>query len=119
MEHQGSNVCTRVPTSLKIQASNPIYEGAIYETTPGESAKSLPDSTMSPNTPSAEQTCRYTFDLAPKLPAPRKMSLNQESCESSHDLSLGSLKPAELSASEFDCLSTDGYMAMTSVTSNN
>ena len=104
MDHQRNNVCRGVPATLKIQASNPIYEGAIYETTPGESAKSLLDSTISPDTPSAEQNCRYTFDLAPKLPAPRKMSLKKESCK--------------LSASEFDSLSADEYMAMTTVMSN-
>jgi hypothetical protein len=106
MEHQRNNVCRSIPTSLKIQASNPIYEGAIYETTPGESIKSLLDSAISPNTPSAEQNCRYTFDLVPNLPAPRKTS-KRESCESSHDLSLASLKPAELSTE------SDEYMAMT------
>lgn len=105
-----------VPTSLQIQESNPIYEGAIYETTPGEPVKSLVDSTSCPNTPSSELNFRYTLHLAPRLPAPRKV-LRKDSCESSQDLPTAKLEPAELS-SEHGSLSTDEYMAMTTVMLN-
>ena len=40
------------PTNLRLEASNPIYEGAVYESIPGESFKSLDIST--PDTLSAD-----------------------------------------------------------------
>ena len=105
-----------MPASLKIQASNPIYEGAIYETTPGESVKSLFDSTSCPNTPSAELNCRYIFD-APELPAPRKVS-KRETCETNHDLTIASPTEVEIPP-EYGSLSADKYMSMTAVLSSN
>ena len=70
------------PSTLKLQASNPIYEGAVYETMPGESLKSLLSPTSAstpntPNTPSAESASRYVFsyDMAPNLPPPRTGSV--------------------------------------------
>ena len=62
------------PPNLKLEASNPIYEGALYETTPGESLKSFQSP---PVTPSNDLTFRYTLDTTPKLPPPRKMSTTQ------------------------------------------
>ena len=65
------------PTALRLEANNPIYDGVTYETTPGESLKSLDCSV--PTTPSVDSssTSRYTFDMAsPKLPPPRKSSIS-------------------------------------------
>ena len=58
--------------SRRAQASNPIYEGATYETTPGESFRSL-DSLNEPRrsaTSSADLTLHYV-DVPPNLPPPR------------------------------------------------
>ena len=67
----------RPPVSHKtgIVASNPIYEGVVYETTPGESFKSLQSS---PSTPTADSALsnRYTFGNNtpdPMLLPPRKL----------------------------------------------
>ena len=49
LEHQRNTRCRDVSTSLKIQPSKPIYEGAIYKATPGKSVKTLLDSTNCPN----------------------------------------------------------------------
>lgn len=67
------------PSNLKIQASNPIYEGAVYETIPGESFKSLLSPGSTPSTPSADSAIRYIFDhdIAPNIPPPRKESVCQ------------------------------------------
>ena len=55
----------------KVEASNPIYEGPTYETTPGESFKPLISLNESrPTTPSAELTPHYV-DTPPTLPPPR------------------------------------------------
>ena len=59
------------PATLKMEANNPIYEGAVYESTPGESVKSLLSSHSTPSTPSADSAPRY-FDIPPSLPPPRK-----------------------------------------------
>ena len=72
------------PSNLKLQASNPIYEGAVYETMPGESFKSLlsPGCSSIPNTPNtlSASTSRYAFsyDTAPNLPPPRKGSVSYQ-----------------------------------------
>ena len=69
MQHRNSN--DRRPHNLRVEACNPIYEGVMYETTPGELFMSVP------NTPSADSTSfsRYTFDISPGLPPPRKTSV--------------------------------------------
>ena len=58
------------PPNLKLEASNPIYEGVLYETTPGETLKSLQSP---PVTPSNDLTFRYTLDTTPQPPPPRKV----------------------------------------------
>ncbi|XP_064398896.1 uncharacterized protein LOC135345397 [Halichondria panicea] len=64
------------PLSLqtKCAATNPIYEGPLYESPGGEPLRTLLGSTPStPNTPL--DSPRYTFDmLPPSLPPPRKAS---------------------------------------------
>ena len=64
-------------SNLKMQASNPIYERAVYETIPGESFKSLLSPGSIPSTPSADSATRYVFDhdIAPTIPPPRKGSV--------------------------------------------
>lgn len=64
------------PPNLTLQARNPIYEGAMYELTPGENLKSLMSPCSVPCTPLAESASRYTFDFLPRLPPPRKGSIN-------------------------------------------
>ena len=59
------------PPSLKLEASNPIYEGVLYEITPGETLKSLQCPSV---TPSNDLTFWYTLDTTPKPPPPRKAS---------------------------------------------
>ena len=48
----------------------------MYETTPGESLKSLLSPCSVPCTPLADAATRYTFDFPPKLPPPRKGSVS-------------------------------------------
>ena len=62
------------PPNLRLESDNPLYEGAMYEVTPGESLKTL---SFVPTTPSAEASTRYMFDMAPQLPPPRKLSVCQ------------------------------------------
>ena len=64
------------PPNLKLQASNPIYEGSVYETPPGENLKTLLSPCSVPCTPLAESASRYVFDFPPKLPPPRKGSVS-------------------------------------------
>ena len=67
------------PPNLKLEASNPIYEGVLYETTPGETLKSLQSL---PVTPSNDLTFRYTLDTTPQPPPPRKASKIQSQSRS-------------------------------------
>lgn len=81
-QHVGSNLEEPPhsrPTNINLQskcATNPLYQGShIYETPTGESLKCLLDRTPStPSTPSCASP-RY-FDMPPRLPAPRKMSVS-------------------------------------------
>ena len=59
--------------TVKVEAYNAIYEGAVYESTPGESVKShiYSHSTGTPSAPSADSTSCYV-DITPSLPPPRK-----------------------------------------------
>ena len=67
------------PSNLKLQESNPIYDGAVYETMPGESFKALLSPTSTPTTPATDSATRYLFDtnVLPNLPPPRKESAGQ------------------------------------------
>ena len=67
------------PSNLRLQESNPIYEGAIYETMPGESFKALLSPTSTPTTPATDSATRYLFDtnMLPNLPPLRKESTGQ------------------------------------------
>ena len=76
------------PSSLTLHAKNPIYDGALYEITPGESLKSLMSPCNGgsvPCTPLAESACRYTFDFPPRLPPPRKGSVSIPPKLETHD----------------------------------
>ena len=73
-----SGVGTQQPTLLrqkKCAATNPIYEGPLYESPNGEPLRALLGSTPStPNTPL--DSPRYIFDtFPPNLPPPRKSSI--------------------------------------------
>lgn len=61
--------------ALKMEANNPLYEGPVYEVTPGESLKSLMSPGSTPSTPLSDLTPRY-FDLniPPSIPPPRNGS---------------------------------------------
>ena len=61
------------PSNLKLQTCNPIYEGPVYETMPGESFKALLSPTSSPATPVVDSATRYICDndVLPNLPPPR------------------------------------------------
>ena len=84
------------PPNLVLQAKNPIYEGAMYETTPGESLKSLLSPCSVPCTPLADAASRYTFDFPPKLPPPRKGSVSIPPKLETHNEVKDSFKQAEL-----------------------
>lgn len=73
------------PPNLKLQASNPIYEGSMYETPPGENLKTLTSPCSVPCTPLAESASRYVFDFPPKLPPPRKGSVSIQPKLETHD----------------------------------
>ena len=73
------------PPNLKLQASNPIYEGSMYETPPGENLKNLTSPCSVPCTPLAESASRYVFDFPPKLPPPRKGSVSIQPKLETHD----------------------------------
>lgn len=73
------------PPNLKLQASNPIYEGSMYETPPGENLKSLLSPCSVPCTPLAESASRYVFEFPPKLPPPRKGSVSIPPKLETHD----------------------------------
>ena len=80
------------PSNLKVQANNPIYDGVMYETMPGESFKCLlsPTTTSTSNTPLADSATRYELDqnTVPSLPPPRKSSVCQKpTLESVEDVS--------------------------------
>lgn len=84
------------PPNLTLQAKNPIYEGAMYETTPGESLKSLLSPSSVPCTPLADAAIRYTFDFPPRLPPPRKGSVSIPPKLETHDEVKDSFKMFEL-----------------------
>ena len=92
-----------------LQAKNPIYEGAMYETTPGESLKSLLSPCSVPCTPLADAATRYTFDFPPKLPPPRKGSVSIPPKLETHEEIKGSFKQADLPPLH---LTGDEYMIM-------
>ena len=58
-------------------ASNPIYEGPVYEATPGEAIKSLISPISSTPSPPADLTPRY-FNMPPSLPPPRNGSVTTQ-----------------------------------------
>ena len=65
------------PSNLRLQAQNPIYEGATYDSPLGENVnKCLLSPNSVPCTPLAESANRYVFDFPPKLPPPRKGSVS-------------------------------------------
>lgn len=97
------------PPNLVLQAKNPIYEGAMYETTPGESLKSLLSPCSVPCTPLAEAATRYTFDFPPKLPPPRKGSVSIPPKLETHEEVKDSFKQADLTPLH---LIGDEYMIM-------
>lgn len=61
---------------LRMEASNPIYEGVMYEITPGETLKSLDCNTPSTSLAGSAATIRYAFNMGPTLPPPRKPSVS-------------------------------------------
>lgn len=105
------------PPNLVLQAKNPIYEGAMYETTPGESLKSLLSPCSVPCTPLAETATRYTFDFpqAPRLPPPRKGSVSIPPKLETHEEVKDTFKPPDLPPLR---LIGDEYMIMNAGESN-
>ena len=68
----------------------------MYESTPGESLKSLLSPCSVPCTPLAEAATRYTFDFPPKLPPPRKGSVSIPPKLETHEEVKDSFKQADL-----------------------
>ena len=105
-----SDVGVQRPNSLqaaKCAASNPIYEGPLYESPNGEPLRALLGSTPStPNTPL--DSPRYVFDaFPPSLPPPRKLSL-VSGCDTP-DASLSTAEAIEMNGdSEATIPKTDG-----------
>lgn len=63
------------PSRVRIENTNPIYEGAVYETTPGESLKLLLSSPGSPSTPDVDNAHQYV-EQPPNLPPPRGLGVH-------------------------------------------
>jgi hypothetical protein len=104
------------PPNLVLQAKNPIYEGAMYETTPGESLKSLLSPCSVPCTPVAEAATRYTFDFGPpRLPPPRKGSVSIPPKLETHEEAKDSFMQADVPPLH---LTGDEYMIMNAGESN-
>ena len=100
------------PSNLKVQSSNPIYEGgAVYETMPGESFKALLSPASTPSTPSADSATRYIFDhnMIPSLPPPRKGSVCQTPTLDSMDKKVAMKRAEQLPA---PLMLNDEYMIM-------
>ena len=87
----------------------------MYETTPGESLKSLLSPFSVPCTPLADAATRYTFDFPPKLPPPRKGSVSIPPKLETHEEVKDSYKQADVLPLH---LIGDEYMIMNAGESN-
>ena len=96
-----------IPKSVSTKcATNPIYDGPIYESPMGEPFKALLGSTPStPCTPSPDSP-RY-FDMPPSLPPPRKTSISHmqsgdQTVSSQPTQTLAIIREVEEAKSSFD-----------------